>query len=195
MSVRLEHKPFISEEHKAEIRVRNNFYSVKKPTMARMIGMLKDALKFHLSIQKELFIQRILWKATHSRLSGFKKPQQTTYVAFPSLRKIQDKENCSVADTTFLDKGLNFNLTSVCVGMGLAYCFMLMLLVASAFLRPEGDSWKQEKNKANVCKRCSYTKTCMCTEQNMHLLNLYGFFFLPPPKNHYDPVEWQKSIS
>lgn len=137
------------------MRVRNNFYSVKKPNMAGMIGMLKDTLKFHHSLQKELFIQRILWKATQSRLSGLKKKtkqkqQTTTYVAFPSLRKIQDKENCSVADTTFLDKGLNFNLTSVCVGMGLAYCFMLMLLVARAFLRPEGDSWKQKKNKMNV---------------------------------------------
>lgn len=70
----------------------------------------------------------------------FTKTKQKTYVAFPSLRKIQDKENCSVADTIFFDKGLNFNLTSVCVGMGLAYCFMLMLLVARAFLRPEGDS-------------------------------------------------------
>lgn len=77
MSVRVEHKPFVSEEHKAEIRVRNNFYSVKKPSMAGMIGMLKDALKFHHSIQKELFIQRILWKVTQSRLSGLKNPQQT----------------------------------------------------------------------------------------------------------------------
>lgn len=84
-------------------------------------------------------------------------------MAFPSLRKIQDKENCNVADTTFLDKGLNFNLTSVCVGMGLAYCFMLMLLVASAFLRPEGDSWKQTK-KQNWGERC-YSKTCMFIKQ------------------------------
>lgn len=59
-SARVEHKPFVSEEHKAEIRVRNNFYSVKKPSMAGMIGMLKDTLKFHHSTQKELFIQRIL---------------------------------------------------------------------------------------------------------------------------------------
>lgn len=36
-----------------------------------------------------------------------------TYVAFPSRRKIQDNENWRVADTTFLDNGLNFNLTSV----------------------------------------------------------------------------------
>lgn len=68
-----------------------------------------------------------------------------TYVAFPSLRKIHDNENCRVAERTFLDKGLNFNLTSVCVGMGLAYCFMLILLVARAFRRPEGDSLKKKK--------------------------------------------------
>lgn len=61
-------------------------------------------------------------------------------MAFPSRRKMQERENCSVADTTFLDSGLNLSLTSVCVGMGLAYCFMLMLLVAKAFRRPEGDS-------------------------------------------------------
>lgn len=61
-------------------------------------------------------------------------------MAFPSRRKMQERENWSVADTTFLDSGLNLSLTSVCVGMGLAYCFMLMLLVAKAFRRPEGDS-------------------------------------------------------
>lgn len=60
MSVRVEHKPFVSEEHKAEMRARNNFYSVKKPNMAGMTGMLKDTLKFHHSTQKELFIQKIL---------------------------------------------------------------------------------------------------------------------------------------
>lgn len=70
LSVRAEHKPFVSEEHKAEMRARNNFYSVKKPNMARMIGMLKYTLKFHHSTQKELFIQRILWKATQSKLSA-----------------------------------------------------------------------------------------------------------------------------
>lgn len=64
-----------------------------------------------------------------------------TYVAFPSRRKMQERENCSVADTTFFDRGLNLSLTSVCVGIGLAYCFMLILLVARAFLRPDGDSW------------------------------------------------------
>lgn len=63
-----------------------------------------------------------------------------TYVAFPSRRKMQERENCSVADTTFFDRGLNLSLTSVWVGMGLAYCFMLMLLVAKAFRRPDGDS-------------------------------------------------------
>lgn len=60
MAVRVEHKPFVSEEYKAKILVRNNFYSVRKPSMAGMIGMLKDTLKFHHPIQKELFIQRIL---------------------------------------------------------------------------------------------------------------------------------------
>lgn len=65
-----------------------------------------------------------------------------TYVAFPSRRKMQERENCSVADTTFFDKGLNLSLTSVCVGIGLAYCFMFILLVAKAFLRPDGDSWR-----------------------------------------------------
>lgn len=195
-SARVEHKPFVSEEHKAEIRVRNNFYSVKKPSMAGMIGMLKDTLKFHHSTQKELFIQRILWKATQSRLSGLKKTRQTTtYVAFPSLRKIHDKENCSVADTTFLDKGLNFNLTSVCVGMGLAYCFMLMLLVASAFLRPEGDSWKQKKNKANVKGAVTLKPACAqnkkCTYWICRGVLGFGFF----SKNNCGPVELQKSIS
>lgn len=73
-----------------------------------------------------------------------------TYVAFPSRRKIQDNENWRVADTTFLDNGLNFNLTSVWVGIGLAYCFILMLLVARAFLRPEGDSCKRKKNNYAV---------------------------------------------
>lgn len=63
-----------------------------------------------------------------------------SYVALPSRRKMQDRENCSVAETTFLDSGLNLSLTSVCVGMALAYCFMLMQLVASAFRRPDGDS-------------------------------------------------------
>lgn len=63
-----------------------------------------------------------------------------TYVAFPSRRKMQERENCRVADTTFLDRGLNLSLTSVCVGIGLAYCFMFILLVAKAFLRPDGDS-------------------------------------------------------
>lgn len=65
---------------------------------------------------------------------------EKTYVAFPSRRKMQERENCSVADTTFFDRGLNLSLTSVCVGMGLAYCFMFILLVAKAFLRPDGDS-------------------------------------------------------
>lgn len=65
-----------------------------------------------------------------------------TYVAFPSRRKMQERENCSVADTTFFDRGLNLSLTSVCVGIGLAYCFMFILLVAKAFLRPDGDSWR-----------------------------------------------------
>lgn len=63
-----------------------------------------------------------------------------THVALPSRRKMQESENCRVAETTFLERGLNLSLTSVCVGMGLAYCFMLMLLVAKAFLRPDGDS-------------------------------------------------------
>lgn len=53
---------------------------------------------------------------------------------------MQERENCSVAETTFFDRGLNLSLTSVCVGIGLAYCFMFILLVAKAFLRPEGDS-------------------------------------------------------
>lgn len=68
-------------------------------------------------------------------------------MAFPSRRKMQERENCSVADTTFLDSGLNLSLTSVCVGMGLAYCFMLMLLVAKAFRRPEGDSCVSGRGK------------------------------------------------
>lgn len=63
-----------------------------------------------------------------------------SYVALPSLRKMQDRENCSVAETTFLDSGLNLSLTSVCVGIALAYCFILMQLVANAFRRPDGDS-------------------------------------------------------
>lgn len=58
---------------------------------------------------------------------------------------MQERENCSVADTTFFDRGLNLSLTSVCVGIGLAYCFMFMLLVAKAFLRPDGDSWSWER--------------------------------------------------
>lgn len=60
MSVTVKDKTFVSEEHKTKIRVRNDFYSAKKLSMAGMIGMLKDTLKFCHSIQKELFIQRIL---------------------------------------------------------------------------------------------------------------------------------------
>lgn len=64
---------------------------------------------------------------------------------------MQERENCSVADTTFFDRGLNLSLTSVCVGIGLAYCFMFILLVAKAFLRPDGDSWTQrEKHTVNT---------------------------------------------
>lgn len=59
---------------------------------------------------------------------------------------MQERENWRVADTTFLDRGLNFSLTSVCVGMGLAYCFMLILLVAKAFLLPDGDSCREEEH-------------------------------------------------
>lgn len=56
---------------------------------------------------------------------------------------MQERENCSVADTTFFDNGLNLSLTSVWVGIGLAYCFMFILLVANAFRRPEGDSCRK----------------------------------------------------
>lgn len=74
-------------------------------------------------------------------------------MAFPSRRKMQERENWSVADTTFLDSGLNLSLTSVCVGMGLAYCFMLMLLVARAFLRPEGDSCTTGSESRGHCHK------------------------------------------
>lgn len=78
-----------------------------------------------------------------------------TYVAFPSRRKMQERENCSVADTTFFDRGLNLSLTSVCVGIGLAYCFMFILLVAKAFLRPDGDSWRgKESIQVNIGPYC-----------------------------------------
>ena len=60
MSIMVEDKPFASEEHKTKIRVTNDFYLAKKLSMAGMIGMLKDTLKFCHSIQKEFFIQRIL---------------------------------------------------------------------------------------------------------------------------------------
>lgn len=75
---------------------------------------------------------------------------------------MQERENCSVADTTFLDRGLNFSLTSVCVGIGLAYCFMFILLVAKAFLRPDGDScgqteFKKKKKKLNSTFNCFET--------------------------------------
>lgn len=89
-------------------------------------------------------------KLKKGSLEHIKEQQSKTYVAFPSLRKIHDNENCRVAERTFLDKGLNFNLTSVCVGMGLAYCFMLILLVARAFRRPEGDSLKEKKKKTTL---------------------------------------------
>lgn len=74
---------------------------------------------------------------------------------------MQERENCSVADTTFLDSGLNFSLTSVCVGIGLAYCFMFILLVAKAFLRPDGDScgqteFKKERKKKEVEFNCFF---------------------------------------
>lgn len=91
-------------------------------------------------------IERLrLLKLTEVRAAKELKSGVRTYVALPSRRKMQDRENCSVADTTFFDKGLNLSLTSVCVGMGLAYCFMFMLLVAKAFLRPDGDSYRCRK--------------------------------------------------
>lgn len=71
---------------------------------------------------------------------------------------MQERENWSVAETTFLDSGLNLSLTSVCVGMGLAYCFMLMLLVAKAFRRPEGDSCTTGMRAEGIVTRGKETK-------------------------------------
>lgn len=97
------------------------------------------------------FVFLLLFKSENKNLKPWtmKVNEKTkTYVAFPSRRKMQERENCRVADTTFFDRGLNLSLTSVCVGMGLAYCFMFILLVAKAFLLPDGDSWRRERNDA-----------------------------------------------
>lgn len=77
---------------------------------------------------------------------------------------MQERENCSVADTTFLDSGLNFSLTSVCVGIGLAYCFMFILLVAKAFLRPDGDSCGQTEFKKERKKEVEFNCFFYCFE-------------------------------
>ena len=60
----------------------------------------------------------------------------SSYVAFPSLRKTQDKVNCRLACTTLRVTGLNLSFIVCCVGTMVANCFMLIWAVASTFLLP-----------------------------------------------------------
>lgn len=84
MSVRLEDKLFVSEEHKTKIRARNGFYSAKKLSMAGMISMLKDTLKFCHSIQKALYPKNSLKSNTKQAIWLKKNPQQLTWLFLPS---------------------------------------------------------------------------------------------------------------
>lgn len=59
-----------------------------------------------------------------------------TYVAFPSLRKTQDRSSFSVASTTLAESGLSLSVTSYRADVGLANFFILTSAEASTFLWP-----------------------------------------------------------
>lgn len=71
---------FVSEEHKTKIRVRNGFCSAKKLSMAGMISMLKDTLKFCHSTQKPLYPKNSLKSNTKQGIWLKKTPQQLTWL-------------------------------------------------------------------------------------------------------------------
>lgn len=72
-------------------------------------------------------------------------PKGNTHVAFPSRRKTQERVSCSVAATTFTDRGFRFSFRSTWVGVVLAKRLRFTSTDARTFRCPF-DSWREDVN-------------------------------------------------